>query len=443
MPNLRRHPAILAIGAVLLATLGQAAPGDPPRQATQPAAPDPSRSGAPVEPRDFAEADALIAYHRLIGGEPDFRALAEAILLDRGPSSPYSSGTGGAEGRFALDRARRRLRSEFEAFDLDRPYTLQFAARILDYDRGRGGIPLNVGAFRSAFAKDPTGQSGGFLIRFRNAEAIGVVPAADVGEARALLRTAGLDPDSGRPSYGLVEVTFALAGVLPKAVEVRENSLAAEVLAARVVSATGQLLHDFHRVSSVAAATARRRAGPPVLKAAEVHGLRIGMTLDEAQAAALRGHGTQHGSAFYAGLPGGTQGGSGFPECSSGVAATVRSSGVPLSPEPSYAACVAFWTVGPGDRMAGRLTAATGVRFLPGADPEEVRRGLERSFGPPIEEIGGRLIWIGLDPAAGARDGMVEIRAEFARVAQGGPKRTPGVVLAVSLERHMPAPTSP
>ena len=93
--------------------------------------------------------------------------------------------------------------------------------------------------------------------------------------------------------------------------------------------------------------------------------------------------------------------------------------------------------------MAGRLTAATGVRFLPGADPEEVRRGLERSFGPPIEEIGGRLIWIGLDPAAGARDGMVEIRAEFARATQGGPIRTPGVVLAVSLERHMPAPTSP
>ena len=443
MPSLRRHPAVLAIGAVLLATPGHAAPEVPPRQATQPAARNPSRSDAPVEPRDFAEADALIAYHRLIGGEPDFRALAEAILLDRGPSSPYSSGTGGAEGRFALDRARRRLRSEFEAFDLDRPYTLQFAARILDYDRGRGGIALDVGAFRSAFAKDPTGRSGGFLLRFRNAEAIGVVPTADAEEARALLQTAGLDPDPRRPSHGLVEVTFALAGVLPKAVEVRENSLAAEILSARVVSATGRPVHHFDRVSSVAAATARRGAGPPILKAAEVHGLRIGMALDEARAAALRRHGTQHGSAFYSGLPGEARGGSGFPECSSGVVATVRSSGVPHSPEPPYAACVAFWTAGPGDRMAGRLTAATGVRFLPDADPGEVRRGLERSFGPPLEEIGGRLVWIGLDPAAGARDGMVEIRAEFARLAQGGPARYPGVVLALSLERHMPAPTSP
>lgn len=78
-----------------------------------------------------------------------------------------------------MDRARRRLRSEFEAFDLDRPYTLQFGARIFDYDRERGGIPLDVGAFRSAFAKDPTGQSAGFLLRLRNAEAIGVVPVAD------------------------------------------------------------------------------------------------------------------------------------------------------------------------------------------------------------------------------------------------------------------------
>ena len=61
MPSKRCYPAILAIGAVLLATLGHAAPEDPSRQATQPAAPDPSRSDAAAKPRDFAEADALIA----------------------------------------------------------------------------------------------------------------------------------------------------------------------------------------------------------------------------------------------------------------------------------------------------------------------------------------------------------------------------------------------
>ena len=390
-----------------------------------------------AQPAELTEQDVLFAHHRMAGGELDFDSLAEATLPPSRPS-PYPARNKAAERRYRLAQAARRLRAEFESFDLNRPLTLTIGAEILGYDRKRGGIPLDLGALRF-FVKDPTGQSGGFMLRFRNADAIAVIPAANADAAAELLQGAGLASFGDHAGYGTVMLTFVFARALPQAPEVAEAPLSTEILSARVKSAAGVMLHHFDRVGSVAAAVAAREAGPPVLRKADIFGLRIGMTRDEARAAVSRDHLEQLGPAFYDRPPKTSRRrGRGAPECSSGLITEIRAFGVPLAPENSYAACIAPALAGPGDAMAGHLAEVTGIRFLPGAEPERVRRQLEERFGPPLEEVEERLIWIGRDPAGGAWDGLVELRAEFVQVAQGGPEREPGVLLALSLRRHLP-----
>jgi len=54
-----------------------------------------------------------------------------------------------------------------------------------------------------------------------------------------------------------------------------------------------------------------------------------------------------------------------------------------------------------------------------------------------LEELAdGQLVWIGQDPADGSSNELLELRATFINVAQGGPQREPGVLSALTLRRH-------
>ena len=163
------------------------------------------------------------------------------------------------------------------------------------------------------------------------------------------------------------------------------------------------------------------------------------MPAGEARRVALAAYPEPLGFAFYDGLPEAARQGARQAECSEGLVADIRAFALPLRPEDSYAGCLAAFAGLPGDNLAGHVAELTEIRFLPGALPDELRTQLEERFGPPLEVLpGDRLVWIGADPEEGGWDGLLELRATFVRVAEGGPRREPGMLLALTLRRHMP-----
>ena len=388
------------------------------------------------EPSELTEQDMLFAHHRMSGTEPDFRALAEAIVAARPPSaSPVRNEA--AERRYLVTLTTRRLRATFESFSLDQPRTIKAEVDILGYDRARGGIPLRFGALSGLLLRDPSDRERSFSLRFRNTRDIGVIPTGDADEAADLLQNADLASLGDWAGSGTLTVTFVFAEALPQAKEIEAAPLSAEILSARVETASGELLHVFDPVGSRQAAAAARLAGPPTLRVASLSGLRIGMPLLEARAEALRSHPEPLGQAFFDSLPDAIQRGLGHPDCSAGVVADMRAFNVPLTPGNFYRACVAPTAAGPEDPLAGLVVEVAEVRFLPGAKLEEIRSDLEARFGPPLEELAdGQLVWIGQDPADGSSNELLELRATFINVAQGGPQREPGVLSALTLRRH-------
>jgi hypothetical protein len=163
------------------------------------------------------------------------------------------------------------------------------------------------------------------------------------------------------------------------------------------------------------------------------------MPLEEVQATAARDLPERSDGAFFDVLPERARRFNVRPDCSAGVVADIRAFGIPLAPEDSYGACLAIVPGAADDALAGRVAEITRLRFLPGATAVEVQADLQERFGPPLEELGrGRLAWVGRDPVAGAPHDLLELRAEYVRVLEGGPRREAGLLLALTLRRHVP-----
>jgi hypothetical protein len=409
-----------------------AAPAAVGRRAPRP--PEAAAPAAVTAPAELTERDALFAFHRMAGTEPDFRALAELVVAAR-PPPRHRVRDEAAEHRYLLAIAMRRLRAEFAAFELDRPFTVELGADILGHDREAGGIPLDLGPRPALPLRDPTDRRRGFELRFRNAGAARVIPVPDADAAAMLLRDAGLASFGDRAGAGTVRLTVVFAGVLPRVAEVQAIPLSVEILSAAVEAASGAALHALDHVGSVAAA----RAAPPTLPDAAIAGLRIGMPLEEVQATAARDLPERSDGAFFDVLPERARRFNVRPDCSAGVVADIRAFGIPLAPEDSYGACLAIVPGAADDALAGRVAEITRLRFLPGATAVEVQADLQERFGPPLEELGrGRLAWVGRDPVAGAPHDLLELRAEYVRVLEGGPRREAGLLLALTLRRHVP-----
>ena len=386
-------------------------------------------------PVALSERDVLFAVHRMAETEPDFRAIAELDLAAAPPRShPVRDPV--AEARYLLAITMRRLRAEFEAFDLDRRFVVEFGADILGHDRDMNGIPIAIGSRPVFSMRNPAGGRA-FELRFRNAAAIRAIPTPDPDAAAALLRGAGLASIGGWAGPGLVRLTVAFAGVLPRVAGVEAVPVLLEILSATVETSAGAVLHAFERTGSARAAAARR-AAPPVLHSADLDGVRIGMALPEAAAIASRAFPERFGGAFFASLPDHVRRWGIRPDCSAGVVADIRAFGIPLAPEDSYAACLAISPGGP-EGLAGRVAEVTRLRFLPGASAAEVRVDLQERLGPPLEELSeGQFVWVGRDPSASLPEGLLELRAEQVRVSEGGPRREEGQLLALTLRRFEP-----
>jgi hypothetical protein len=428
----RRQVALGLIGALFLLGAG-AAPGVAQAPAQRSAPPPLTAS----EPQDFSEHDALFAFHRLARTEPDFTALAAQAVADRAPARAHARDPE-AERRWLVAVTARRLRAEFEAFDLDRPFRAELGADILGDDRERGGIPIDLGARPSLVLRHPGDPDHPFELRFRNAHAVTVIPVPGAEAAEGLLRGAGLTPRIGWSDPGSVTVTFMLAGLLPRIAEVNEIPFAAEILTARVTTMSGRVLHVFDRVGSPAAAAASRIARP-ALSDARIGGLRLGIPLEQAWAIVARTLPERLGDAAFDVLPDHARRFGVRPNCSAGLVADINAFGIALAPQDSYGMCLSITAAGPDDPLAGRVAGITSLRFLPGATEQEARADLQERFGPPLEEVlRGQLVWVGLDPAPGATDALLEVRAEFTRVAEGGASREPGLLLAVEIRRFVP-----
>lgn len=392
---------------------------------------------ARAEAPELTEQDMLFAYHRMAGTEPDFQVLAE-LAVDSRPEALRGVRDPVRERRYLLVLAERRLKAEFAGFDLNRAFTLQLGAEILGYDRERGGIPLRAGVLRGLSLRDPTDRNRGFVLRLRQAGAVTVIPTADEAAAASLLQAAGLASLGDWAGMGRITLQFVFAGVLPKVAEASDAPVIGEIIGARVESQAGVALHAFRSLGSRMAAAAARRAGPPVLARAELAGLRIGMPLAEAEALALRGHPDRLDQAFFDRLPEAARRGLGRPHCSAGLVADLRAFDLPLAPQDSFASCLALVVGEEGDPLASQVTELSQLRFLPDAAPGAVRQELVQQFGPPLEELAdGRLVWAGRDPAQGAGAGLLELRATFVPVAEGGPQREAGILLALTLQRHV------
>jgi hypothetical protein len=285
---------------------------------------------------------------------------------------------------------------------------------------------------------DPLGRGTDFLLRFRNAEQVAVIPVAAPEEAAERLRAAGLASFGDWAGPGLLTLTLAFAGLPPRIAETRDLPVAMEILAARVAAASGAVLHDFAAAGSLGAAIAARAASPE-LGAAAIGGLHIGMASAEAWAAAVREHPEAVAGAFYAGLPEHARRFGVTPRCDAGLVADIRAFGLRPAPQNAYAACLAPLLASGEDPLAGRVAEITALRFLPDLTPEELRFDLQDRHGRPLEEPReGLMVWVGRDPAPGGWPGLLELRAEFARMAPGDPRGERGTLLALTLRRHVP-----
>jgi hypothetical protein len=371
--------------------------------------------------------DLLFALHKLSGTEPDYEALVAEEAASR-PPEPRRWRDEAAERRWLHALALRRMRAAFAAFDLDQPFAIAAETEIAGYDRERGGIPFDAGLIQDWVVHDPSQPGRAVRLRFRDTQAIGTIPAADRAAAAALLEGAGLIPFGDWAGRGRLTVTFVLAAALPRLAEVEAPAVAVEVLTARLEGPSGVVLHALVWPEARAAARRARSAGLPPLGLAALGGLAPGMAWEEVAPPA--GFADQRGLAWFAGLPEAAQGPR-APDCSAGVVADIRAFGIPLAPEDSFAGCLAVAL----DADQARVESVTELRFLPRALLAEARTDLQERLGPPLEELPhGQLAWVGRGPG----DALLELRADMVRVAQGGPGREPGVLLALALRPYRP-----
>lgn len=440
-----RNPLILAVLLPLLF------PGLPARaESPEPAAESGLRMQTMIRaPLPLAARDVLFAHARQTGESPDFDALAEALMPPPELASPVPSARRQRHDA-AFAELRRKLRAEYEGFDPARPYLLRIRTAIGRYDPGQGGLPVALnGTF---WVRDPTWQSQGFGLRFDNALAVATLPVASEAAAETLLDSAGLDPRTQDGWRGILEVSLVLGGALPQPAGMRSVPIAAHLLTARLVGEDGTLIHDFGRLpGSLHAPLPSARPGEPVLRSALLEGLRLGMPLEEARDALLRRGFRTVGGAFFA--DGAVASAAGRPGCHMGLVADRRAFGEVLHLKADFTACIALHRApetGPedgseaGEDMAAqaggarepRLGGITALRFLPGESRAALRRSLESRFGPSVSDAQGEFVWIGRDPAAPRDAPMVELRAEFVPLAEGGPQRVPGLLLGLELEPY-------
>ena len=451
-----RHLAVLPLALCLaavnpiaqppnaMAQQGPAATGVP----AGPGGADPMLFRAPpIDPTTF-----ILSYNRMTGTTPDFRPVAEQSTAVRNAS--------------AFDRADfvtreiARLEGLFASFDPHRTYSLRLATNLRQYDAARQGYPTGLDPEAFIPMQDPVNHRP-FGLQFRNLDDIAFLPMGNVTAARNFAQRHRLSTQYDIAGEAVLELAYRLVEA-PPAIGADRTIVRGDILAARLVTRSGQPIWEFGPTAASRSAPqpAQVPGSVPVLKAADVQGIRIGMPRAEASGITSRDYPLNDPTERLGGsgrwFRGAQMQGVRVPMC--GLDAGLTGNG-------TYSAAMAILTgegngravvadeseaclgfdIGSPMKPAETVTRVTSGQRLAGQTPDAVRQALIGKYGPPTytREGGKVLQWIGRDPAR-PDGGAVAI------VAQIEPRQGGGVVLAVESAvyvdprpRQGPSPTTP
>ena len=376
----------------------------------------------------------VMAYHRLSGLTMDFRPLAERTNAYRNAST-FDRGE-------VLTREIARLEGQFAALDLSRVYGMRIGTAIRGYDGNRGGyaIPFDADSFLPM--NDPSNYHA-YALSFRNIDEVNFIPLSDTGAARNFAQRHAINTSTGpdgNAANAIFEIAIRLAEA-PPAVGSGRTPVRADILAARILNQAGQPIWDFGQTTAgrgPAPVTGAPGAGP-VLRAADIQGLRLGMPVAEATGIASRLYPTEQsrgvrGRRHFRGMTQpvventrcGLDAGRAVDYTSNpAIAAAARLQDVnepPLVNDASEA-CIGYDTpaAATGQGASDTVVRVTSGQRLSGVNPEAVRNALIEKYGPPTHNRSeGRLLqWIGRDPAR-PDGGRVVVTARIDNRRTGG-----------------------
>ena len=423
-----RTPCTVVLAAFVLSSLVPPPAQAQPRSAiaAAPAGPggaDPALYRAPpLDPLVL-----VMAYHRFTGTTIDFRPYTER-------STAYRNATA-FDRADVLTREIARLEGQFASLDMNRTYLMRLGTQLRQYDGARGGYPLGLSPESFVPVADPaTFQQ--FGLQFRNAEEVAFLPVGDVTAARNLAQRHGLSTQYENAGDVVAELAFRLAEA-PPAVDGGTTIVRADVVAARVLTRTGQPMWDFGPTAAGRAPTPQATVpgAQAALKVADVQGIRVGMPVAEGVGLASRAYPMGQGRRWFRDIK---------PDAASsgpnlGTANQVRCGLDPLSlndemmrrqmgestevtVSDASEACVGIDAAERKDsgepELVGRVTSG---QRLGGATVEAVRQALVEKYGPPTYTRGGGRVlqWIGRDPAR-TDEGQVSLTARIDARRDGG-----------------------
>ena len=368
----------------------------------------------------------VMGYHRLTGTGIDFRPYAER-------STAYRNATT-FDRDDVLTREISRMEGQFASLDLGRVYLMRLGTNLSQYDSVRRGYPLGVSPETYVPFVDP-GTYKNYGLQFRNAEDIALLPVGDVTAARNFAQRHALNTQYENAGEVVAELAYRLAEA-PPAVDSGTTIVRADILAARVLTRSGQPMWDFGSTVAGRAPTQEAAAlgALPALKAADVQGIRLGMPLAEGKGIASRAYPEEQSGRWFRNLKPGVAserfnlGNQGEVRCgldplsftSAGMRETGASTETPVAN--TSEACVGIDQDQKSNPDAAPVIArVTSGQRLDGGTAEAVRLALTEKSGPPTYTRGNgkTLQWIGRDPAV-VGGGQVSITARIDVRREGG-----------------------
>ena len=377
------------------------------------------------------------AYDRLTGITPDFRPYAERSMSTRNANA--------FDREAVLARETARFQAAFQSLDLLRVYVVRLRTELNQYTTVRGGYALALSE-DSFIRMVDSATSKEYGLKLRNSDEVNFIPVGDATAARAFADRTRLNTQGSVASTVVLQMAIRLADAPPALDTGAPPMVNADVLSAQVLRENGPVIYDFGITATarqIVAGTSAASAGPTMLKAADVQGMRLGMSQAEAEAVASRGWTTKRGSQQVGQVLW-------FNDLQArqddwAVCGDIRN-GVPppmdlmvgASP-PSYKDCIGYGFArlgasnGPfGDRI-GQVAAQ---QFLSGGDATTLRKALEDKYGKPTIVRGGGsdLAWVGHDPAKPDGD-MIKIEAKLGK--EDGSSAQNRVVFQILMEPYV------
>lgn len=393
----------------------------------------------PLDPMSF-----VMAYHRLTGTSIDFRPHAEQ-------STAYRNATA-FDRQAVLTREIARLEGQFASLDLNKVYLIRVGTALQQYDGARQGYEVAFNPEAFIVINDPVTYRS-FGLQFRNLDEVTFLPVGDTSAARNFAQRYGLSTQYDRAGDVALEVAVRLAEA-PPAIATGTTIVRADIVAARITR-QNQVIWDFGTTAAgKAAPSAGNPAGtPPVLKAADIMGIHVGMPFAEATGIASRTYPLArlngeiaaryfqtiereiNGSMVRCGLDG--------VDPSDASQESVLSGGggpnAPAAVSDVSEACVGLdaGMGGANNRTpTGRLSRVTSGQRLPGTSVEALRTALQGKFGQPTYTLheGRTLQWVGRDPTRSDSSAVVVV----ARILD---RRGAGTILGMEIKEYVdPSP---